>query len=539
MPTSITRPNDILEDEYNRYPYQSFPFAQSHPGHLFTLGTLFGMSPAPIEKARVLELGCASGGNIIPLAHHYPDAQYIGIDLADKQIQEGLKNIDELRLKNIQLRHQSILDFNASEGKFDYIICHGVYSWVDDEVRDKIYKICHENLAPNGIAYISYNTFPGWNMVNSVRDLMLWHTKSIDDPASKALQARLILKFITDGLQKDTSPYAEFLKSEINLLMKHADSYLLHDHLSSYNDPVYFYQFMDKANSHKLAYLSDAFPAMMFTENLPPVFSDELKKINNIIIAGQYMDFIRNQRFRATLLCHDNVVLNRQLKTNDIEKFYLQFIGQGEKPILTEDDVLKNQELTFGNASTTLKVRNLISRWGMYFLYNERERQMHFDELCSLISEKTGEKDNELIKKYLDEDLNLMRATLAGLVSLSSYPDNFTMTISEKPIACPLVRYQATKQPFVTNRRHQAARLDALGLTLLPYLDGKHDHASLAKIILKEVKAGKLSIVDKDKQPIKDETILKKYAQEFCNKALENFAKQALLISTTKPLGPS
>lgn len=530
MTNSIARPHDILEEEYNKYPYQSLSFPQTHPRHLFTLAKLFGLEPTPVEKSRVLELGCASGGNLIPIAFDYPESVCLGIDLANKQIQEGVQHINELKLKNIILRHQSILDFSDSEGKFDYIICHGVYSWVDSVVREKIFNICRDNLAHNGIIYISYNTFPGWNMVNSVRDLMLWHTKNITDPATKATQSRMILKFITDGLQNDPSPYAQFLKSEINMLMKHADSYLLHDHLSSYNDPVYFYQFMEQANLHNLSYLADALPATMFTENLPPVFSNELKKISNIVVAGQYMDFIRNQRFRSTLLCHERLAVNRSLKTTDIEGFYLQFTGKSNKSDLSEKDIGKNEELSFSNTSSTLTVRNALSQWAMLILNDNRHHFMHYEQLCNEIIKKSGTNDRNLIKQYINEDLNLMRAVLAGLITISSYPSNYKTSLPEKPQAYPLAIYQCKKQGYVVNRRHQPITLDALGLILLPYLDGTHDIPFLEEVVLKAIKDGKLKILNKDKQPINDEIEIKKLSNSFCLKVLNEFVKQGLLI---------
>src|SRR5574338_996005 len=97
---------DILQAEYNAIPYHSYPFSHTHPTHLFTLATLFGLQPKAVEKARILELGCASGGNIIPLAMHFPNAECVGIDLAEKQIEEGLKHIEALNIRNINLRHQ-------------------------------------------------------------------------------------------------------------------------------------------------------------------------------------------------------------------------------------------------------------------------------------------------------------------------------------------------------------------------------------------------------------------------------------------------
>lgn len=521
----------VLEEEYNKTPYQSFPFSHTHPTHLFTIAKLFGLNPKPVEKSRILELGCASGGNLIPIGFHYPTSECLGIDISDKQIDDGIQQIMDLGIKNVTLRHQSLLDFGPKDGKFDYIICHGVYSWVDNEAREKILQICNENLAKNGIAYISYNTFPGWNMVNSVRELMMWHTKNLTDPAAKATQARSVLKFIADGLQEDKSPYATFLRNEIQLLSMHADSYLLHEHLSSYNDPVYFHQFMEQANNAKLSYLADAFLATMFTENLPPQFANELKKINNIVTTGQYMDFIRNQRFRCTLLCHQDQKINRSLKTTDIENFYLQFTGKTDVPNLSEKDIGQGNEISFINATVTLKLRNTLSQLAMLILYQEQLKPMHYNDLCEQVMIRSATKDMAAIKHHLNEDLNLMRTVLAGLIQISSYPINYVLTVSDRPTACPYARYLATKQPFATNLRHQAVRLDPLTKSLLPLLDGTRGLNELIAHARQEVKEGRLNILDKEKNPITDEDLIQENLKTACQNVLQNMAKQALLIA--------
>lgn len=524
--------NDLLEEEYDRYPYESFPFFQSHPVHLHTLAKLFGLSPAPVENARVLELGCASGGNLIPVAFCYPQANFLGIDLSNKEIEEGNQQIRSLDLKNITLRHQSITDFDASNGKFDYIICHGVYSWVDNTVREKIFKICKENLAPNGIAYISYNTYPGWHMINSLRDLMLWHTQLAQDPTTKAQQARQIANFISNGLQNNPSPYAAFLKHEINLITKQTDSYLLHDHLSTYNAPVYFHQFMQKAHQNKLSYLADANLALMYAENLPPVFANELKKLKDIIITEQYMDFIRNQRFRSTLLCHQDSKINRALKTEDIENFYIKFYGKSEKNNLNENDIGKNQELTFSNATSTLKIKDPLLQWAMFILYKNSNHLIHYNELINEIAKKSEEKNIETIKQTVNNNLNLIRGVLSGLFYISTSPSDYTTTLTEMPLACPFARYQASiKQRFVTNRRHQAVILNPIEKTLFPYLDGKHNFSFLETLLVQEIKNGNLKMLDANQNPVQKEETIKKLIPTFCKKQLENLANQALLIS--------
>ncbi|MFN2536517.1 MAG: methyltransferase domain-containing protein, partial [Mycobacteriales bacterium] len=147
---------------YDDVPYGVATHAATHPGRLAAIATLFGAGPPAVESARVLELGCALGGNIIPMAVAYPGSSYLGIDLSGRQIADGQRTVAQLGLTNIELRHASITDVDDSDGQFDYVICHGVYSWVPPEVQDKILDICARNLAAGGVAVVSYNTYPGW-----------------------------------------------------------------------------------------------------------------------------------------------------------------------------------------------------------------------------------------------------------------------------------------------------------------------------------------------------------------------------------------
>ncbi len=521
---------NAVEKEYDETPYPSYPFPQTHPSHAYTLAKLFGLNSPSVETASILELGCAAGNNIIPLAVQFPNAQFYGIDLSAIQINEGLKQIQDLELKNLTLKHQSMLDFNLDK-KFDYIICHGVFSWVDEEVKNRILDICKKNLSPNGTAYISYNTLPGWNMVSTVRDLMLWHTQNFKDPMERAKQARGVLKFITDGLQNDQSPYATFLRNEIELLAKQTDSYLLHEHLSLHNTPMYFHQFMTKASQFKLCYLSDTYLSTMFSENLPPQFSKELSKVQNVIAAGQYMDFIRNQRFRCTLLCHDNQAINRALNTKDIEKFYFQLVAEPEKADLSETDVTDDSEMVFTGSGMTYRVRNEISKRAMLILQQQRYRLMDFNELCTLVAEKSSTKDMNVIKNNLTDDLNLMRAVLAGLINISSTPALYTSVVSEKPVACPYVRYQCQMQSYATNRRHQTISIDPLAKIVLPLLDGTHDESALIQAVKAELDAGKINLLDEHQKVISDKDEVAKRVGPVTKAALQNYALQALLIA--------
>src|SRR5205085_5907592 len=171
----------LVRETYERVPYPSGAQHHTHPDHVAALAILTGLDPAPPQRARVLELGCADGSNLIPMAAELADSRFVGIDLSPRQIENGRAMAGEMALENLELRAMSILDADVSLGQFDYIICHGVFSWVTTDVQEKILEICRANLAPNGVAYVSYNTYPGWRLREAARDMVVFHTRHCTD----------------------------------------------------------------------------------------------------------------------------------------------------------------------------------------------------------------------------------------------------------------------------------------------------------------------------------------------------------------------
>ena len=147
--------------EYDLISYPAMPRQQTHPDRLAAVGKLFGMKPAPVERCRVLEIGCSDGGNLIPMACALPESRFVGLDLAAGPITEGKNAARDLKLDNLALHACDLREIDESWGEFDYILAHGLYSWVPPEVRERILSVCRERLSADGIAFISYNAYPG------------------------------------------------------------------------------------------------------------------------------------------------------------------------------------------------------------------------------------------------------------------------------------------------------------------------------------------------------------------------------------------
>src|SRR3954462_531886 len=234
-------PSSPSTSSYDAVPYSVGAFPQTRPDRLATLATLFGIAPAAPARCRVLELGCAAGGNIIPMALADPGSKFVGIDLSARQIADAQATARQLNLSNIDLRAMSITDVGDDFGTFDYILCHGVYSWVPPEVQEKILAICATHLAPNGVAYVSYNCYPGWHARGAIREMLWYHTARFEDPVVRVRAARGLLAFLVRFAPNDRG-YGNLVRQELALLLATPDTYLLHEHLEEYNEPLYFHQ---------------------------------------------------------------------------------------------------------------------------------------------------------------------------------------------------------------------------------------------------------------------------------------------------------
>ncbi len=292
----------LLKQSYDSVPYESHPFPQTAPEHLHALAFLFGLDAPDPVTARVLEIGCSAGENIFPYAARNPQAQVVGIDLSDVQINHGQARLDEIGLTNVRLQAANIEEIGKAEQPYDYIICHGVFSWVPISVQQAILRVCSENLSESGIAYISYNTYPGWKTKEIIRDAMLLRGAERATPEEKLSYAMGMVDFLQQ-VSLDNSVLRKVLDENAASIRAGKASYLLHEFLEPCNQPMYFKDFVALAGEYDLGYLAEAEPNTMFLSNYDPSIAEPLsKEVTHQEQLEQYLDFVRNRAFRQTLL---------------------------------------------------------------------------------------------------------------------------------------------------------------------------------------------------------------------------------------------
>lgn len=483
-----------VAESYDRIPYEGNPYYYTHPGVLAGYGALYGLCPADPVQCRVLELGCGDGNNLIPMAYEFPESRFLGIDLSPVQIKIGLKAIDSLRLENIELSTRSIMDVNDTDGRFDYIIVHGVYSWVSSEVREKILEICRYHLSNQGIAYISYNVLPGWRFNQTMRDLFLYRTRHIKDPGRKAQAAidlcNTMLRETADGNAVHDVQLRFFGKTLQDF--PNVSSYLLHEYMETHNTAFYFHQFAEDLKDFGLQYICDADQASFELDSLQPETAGVFEKISeNNIETEQYIDFLKNTRFRRSLICHKEVDLSSDFRLNRIQHLHA---ATDVVPVLDSPDSPIEKATAFRTSSgRRFSTKDNFAQIVLHRLSEIKPCTIRVDTLIKSMLQpepsETGADDQMLAEKIGHVIYTLF---FNGVLELLGAGRRCIPEAGDFPAASPVSRLQAPTRR-ITNLCHRTILMDDdMACFVLSHLDGSLNRDSLCNLMTEAIETGRI-----------------------------------------------
>ncbi len=474
---------------YDELPYDRLPFPETEPDSLAALARLHGFEAADARSARVLELGCAQGGNLIPMAARHPQSEFVGVDLSRVQVEEGRAFIAQAGLVNIRLLHgdiaalprpgtlpqagewavESLRDVHVNDmGEFDFIIAHGVYSWVPDAVRTALLAACRELLRPQGIAYVSFNVAAGWRTYGRLRELLLQHDDSRLGPLRRVERARSVLAAASFDDER--------LRREADYLKNASASYVFHEYLSDINQPFAFRQFVGDAAGHGLRYLGEAGSrrARVALGNDWGLSAES--RYERWLDAEAALDDALDTRFRRALLVRDDSPLPQPQRAELL------------KTLAFSADLTSEDELDFAEACE----QHFAASSGERLPVSHPLLKAFLVVLASVYPQVKGYEDAtaaalHLAREYgysggADEAFQealLDFAQMQGL-RLHGFIPPRTETSAEFPRATALARAQAAMPGWpVTNAFHLALDIDEWGRRLLVAMDGKNPVAML------------------------------------------------------------
>lgn len=514
---------DSLLESYETVAYLSKAIPLTDPDSIAANALLHGVTPPPPDRCRVLELGCAAGMNVISAAFVSPKSQFVGVDLAPSQIEVGQLIVTDMGLQNVQLIAKSIDALDETIGQFDYIICHGVYSWVPPHVQDAILRVCNERLAPNGIAYVSYNTYPGWHRRGMVRDMLLFHDDRSLPPAIRIARSRDFAAFLAGADPDDDSLHAVSIRDEVKQLDGQNDQHLFHEQLEPYNEPLYFWQFMERASAHGLQFLCEARPTAendalrRMRESLGP----EVDRIRS----EQYYDFVLGRTFRRTLLARDGAMCSATPQASAVRRLYLRSRAI-QVPPADGDATVPGVESFRTASAVTITTNQPVVLAMLHVLVEAAPRVVSFDELHRAVVERLHALPDPEVQSMADDPEALAAAALhcapTSLVEFRSLPSKFVATAGVRPKASALARWQAIHGDMVTSLGHWSATVSELGRFLVQHLDGTNDRGQLARLVENGLRSGDLAV---DANPSREDLL------RIVDDCLRDLARAGLLVS--------
>ena len=449
-----------MSTSYDEFAYPCGPQTQTHPDLLATLATLYGLTPAPTDRCSVLEIGCNDGSNLIPMAANEPGSRFTGIDLAQTAISAAQAWSGQMGLTNTEFVQADVVEWNPDGRIFDYILMHGVYSWVPDPVRKALLARCRESLSPNGVAYISYNALPGCYFRRYVWDVLRFHTRAIAEPRQKIAAAREIAAKMCGWMEGGSQQSA--VKPEFEQLLTKHDSVLLHDDLAEHNAPFHLSEFVADAECHGLQYVCDA----MFSRDSAQGPGIEGENWGDDWLAGrQYGDFINGRKFRSSLLCHKEAVVDHDIRPERLTNLLASSPAEPEPE--QSDGTQKfqlgdNKSLSTNHPAAKRILTELSGMWPGWKPVQD----------LPLGAMEPGSAAGLLLRLYE-----------ARALDLRVRPPRLAPAVSERPVASPLARQQlANGLDTVTNQRHVSVILtDALSRQFVMLLDGSRDRVALLR----------------------------------------------------------
>jgi SAM-dependent methyltransferase len=314
--------------------------ADLSPARLRLVAALNGFTPPPAHEFDYCELGCAHGDTTAALAAAFPRASFVGVDLNPEHIASARAVARGGELANVRFFERDFEDLAKEDlPDFDFIVAHGVLSWIGPVKRKAVLEFARSKLKPGGILYVSYNALPGWASVEPLRQLILGRAALASGNSLE--RARVGVEFANrmaaGGAEYFTSNPAA--KAMLSTMEKHGLSYVVHEYLHAHWVPMYFAQVAAEMAQHDL-YFVGQLPLYLNYRDIavPPGLAPVFQAAGDRITFESLKDFALNEYFRR-----DVYIKGRTACSEDATRAYLDSTPFGT--VLGEGSLRQSVEL--------------------------------------------------------------------------------------------------------------------------------------------------------------------------------------------------
>lgn len=377
------------------------------------------------------------------MAASLPGASLLGIDRSERQIEEAVSVARAAGVGNVRFERAAVESFATSE-RFDYVLCHGVCSWVPVETRRALLGLVGRSLAPGGIAYVSFNVLPGWYEKLAARDWLRSFPTG---------DARASLGWLRDAVSPELADYRRRLDAVASRIGEAGDAYARHEYLAEEHHPQHVSSFLTEAREAGLTYLGDAIASETAIELLPDSVARKAEPLD-VDQVQQLVDFVRNTAFRRTLLVRSEDGAARGWR------WPLHLQSSAARGLRVASRLVSHTPSPGGSASErfdgpfgSVLVSDASTRRVLHRLGEVAPRSLPFAQVAC----------EELFDLWLS----------TGGIDFHVHEPSLGDGLSPRPEACPVARWHAAHGGSITNRWHQEVLLaDPVLRGVLSLLDG-------------------------------------------------------------------
>ncbi|MDF1753981.1 MAG: methyltransferase regulatory domain-containing protein [Verrucomicrobiales bacterium] len=497
------------------------PEERWHPSVVAATARLFSISAPDVEQARVLEIDCGDGGNIISIAASLPSSSCTGVALSSEALDRGRNLISESGLKNVVLHDQT-----PADGVFDYIFLRNTYSRQQPDIRSEWLSSYAGKLAENGVIVVEHMCYPGWHFLDPIREQIQYHTRNIDDAFEKMIAGRQYLSALSSSIPPRMAQFKKMVRSAWERSTGVPDVNFGVEYLDTQTRPSYFHQFAETLQGGGYQYLCELAPGSMLINQFPGAISAVLPEEAGVIETEQYLDFVTNRTKRVSILCRAELEIERQIDASVCDGLYFSAAGLPENP----EQIFQEEETRLTSPyGGTVTVSVPAAKAALLELCSRFPRRMQIGEVIDIV--------RDIHKDFTEADKVAIYETFAAcavceIVQINSDPGQGCATLSEKPVASSLIRAQARIRsiPHVSSLQHRSVPVDQMDCLLLEMLDGNNDKAALIAKFRELVEKQSITL-KRDDKPVADEATVEEIASQQIDRFLETYLARGFLES--------
>jgi len=475
---------------HNRIPYDAIPYIgaiapNTSPAHMAICLLWHQRSHDQSQQHHFTELGCGDATNLLPLAFYNPASTFTGIDSSQAELGRARLGAECLGLENIQFILKDVRDLGPADlAPSDYVIAHGLYSWVPADAREAILAYCGDSLKPNGLAYISYNAQPGWAIRGLVREALMRDRTVREAPVEeKARRAIALAGRLIEDLPSQDYAHAVLLAEELERVRDGKPFYVFHEYLAEVNEGFWLRDFVEDARRHALDYVCGA-QFCRWEGHVPSELRAALAQRDlDYVEQEEAADLLGDRYFRASILCRGDARRSDTTHQEILEEVYIATsLGAVSDPFDLREGVVEQFEGQgiAGKEPPTITIDASITKAAVVLLSAQWPFGLLLDALCAKATEMLTTNGCEVlacVRLQLGNDLCTLFE--AGQVDFRLWEPAHQAEILEYPQAHALARFEAEHREALTTPYHLPIPFEPGAMAFVRDLDGSRSREEL------------------------------------------------------------